>query len=114
MEDDETGELMLNGANQLMDQIMGYVRACADSKRRRPPVKEADDALQFARVLKNHWRELHAFNVPLRRKQVYDDIIADLPDTSPFKAVMCKPNRRKKFVDGLIAKAKVSFTSFIS
>lgn len=106
MEDDETGELMLNGANQLMDQIMGYVRACADSKRRRPPVKEADDALQFARVLKNHWRELHAFNVPLRRKQVYDDIIADLPDTSPFKAVMCKPNRRKKFVDGLIAKAK--------
>uniref|UniRef100_A0A914SA36 Uncharacterized protein n=1 Tax=Parascaris equorum TaxID=6256 RepID=A0A914SA36_PAREQ len=87
MDDDETGELMLNGANQLMDQIMGYVRACADSKRRRPPVKEADDALQFA---------------------------PDLPDTSPFKAVMCKPNRRKKFVDGLIAKAKVSFTLFTS
>ncbi|VDM41827.1 unnamed protein product [Toxocara canis] len=106
MDDDETGELILNGASQLMDQIMGYVRACADSKRRRPPVKEADDALQFARVLKEHWKELHAFNVPLRRKQVYDDIIADLPDTSPFKAVMCKPNRRKKFVDGLIAKAK--------
>ncbi|VDK46389.1 unnamed protein product [Anisakis simplex] len=92
----------------LMDQIMDCVRrSCTDhARKRRSAVKESDDALQFARILQEHWKDLHAFNVPLRRKQVYDDIIAELPDNSPFKAIMCKPNRRKKFVDSLIAKAK--------